>query len=322
MGSGRKLLMILRPFLATVLVSLAVGLTAVAPYAAGDAEPSQHVTLIGDSVATALAWVPAGDIVRQGADVGLELAACRRTEEDSCDVGAGRPTTVVQLAKSMGAGLGPIVLVAVGYNDYEDDFARNVEDALDAFKKAGVKRVVWLNLREAHHPYITMNDDLMAAAGRHPELTILDWNQYSRSHEDWFQADGLHLVPDGAIAYATFIHSALVTLGAVVTPTTTTAPTTGSKPPQPARASSVKIVTSKLPKALRAKPYKAHLLATGGRPPYRWRHITVLPKGIVLATDGLIAGIPRNLGTFVLSVAVADASGRHALRRVTLRVGS
>ena len=64
----------------------------------------------------------------------------------------------------MGSKLGPNVVVAVGYNDFEDQYAANIETALGLFKAAGVKRVWWLTLRAAHHPYISMNADIVAAA--------------------------------------------------------------------------------------------------------------------------------------------------------------
>ena len=53
---------------------------------------------------------------------------------------------------------------------------------------------------------------------RHPELTVVDWNLYSRSHPDWFQPDGLHLDSDGALAMATLVHRSLDELGLVAAP--------------------------------------------------------------------------------------------------------
>jgi len=70
--------------------------------------------------------------------------------------------------------------------------------------------VWWLTLRAAHHGYVNMNDDIEAAAKQHPELTVVDWNVYSRSHPDWFQDDGLHLLHSGADAMATLIHQTLL----------------------------------------------------------------------------------------------------------------
>ena len=64
----------------------------------------------------------------------------------------------------MGSKLGQNVVVAVGYNDFEDQYAGNIEDAIDALTAAGVKRVCWLTLRAARHPYLSMNDDIAQAA--------------------------------------------------------------------------------------------------------------------------------------------------------------
>ena len=119
---------------------------------------------------------------------------------------------------------------------------------LDAFKAAGVKHVWWLTLWAAHHGYVTMNDNIEAAAKQHPELTVIDWNVYSRSHLDWFQSDGLHLLEDGASAMATLIHKTLLDDGVALKPT--------------------HIATSALPVAHRGRPYAAKLRATLGLAPY------------------------------------------------------
>src|SRR5205085_7875241 len=138
-----------------VLVLAVAALMLGASTAHAGARDLQHVTLIGDSVADA---IPGDDqavvILRQGVDLDLEVEPCRRVDQESCPNGNVRPPNVVQLAKSMGTKLGPNVVVSVGYNDFEDQYAQNIENALDAFKAAGVKHVWWLTLRAAHHPYI------------------------------------------------------------------------------------------------------------------------------------------------------------------------
>src|SRR5437868_10701567 len=159
----------------TILIALAFGVSG----AHAGSRDLPHVTLIGDSVADAIP----GDnqavaILRQGIDLDLEVAPCRRVEGEGCPVNDVRPPSVVQLVKSLGTKLGPNIVVSVGYNDFEDQYAQNVEDALDAMKAAGVKHVWWLTLRAAHHPYINMNDDIAAAAKKHPELSVIDWNVY------------------------------------------------------------------------------------------------------------------------------------------------
>ena len=63
-----------------------------------------------------------------------------------------------------------------------------------------------------------MNDEIEAAAEKHPKLSVIDWNVYSRSHPDWFQDDGLHLRGVGAQAMAGLIHKKLVDAGVAVPP--------------------------------------------------------------------------------------------------------
>jgi putative Ig domain-containing protein len=262
----------------------------------------QHVTLIGDSVADAIP----GDgqavaMLRQGVDLDLEVEPCRRVDQESCPNGNVRPPNVVQLAKSMGSRLGPNVVVSVGYNDFEDQYAQNIENALDAFKAAGVKHVWWLTLRAAHHPYINMNDDIEAAAKKHPELSVIDWNVYSRSHPDWFQADGLHLLGPGAEAMAGLIHRTLVEAGVALKP--------------------VQLTTTVLPSARRGRPYAARLAAAAGLAPYQWSLLARAPRGLHLEADGRIIGTPlAKPGAYVLTVRVKDAASSIDVRRLTLRI--
>jgi hypothetical protein len=286
-----------------VLATAAVLVLALcAATAHGGTRQLQHVTVIGDSVADA---IPGDDraveILKQGIDLDLEVAACRRVDQESCPDGNVRPPNVVELAKAMGPKLGPNVVVSVGYNDFESFYAQNIENALAAFKDAGVKHVWWLTLRAAHHPYLNMNDDIEAAAAHHPELSVIDWNVYSRSHPDWFQADGLHLLGPGAEAMAALIHKTLLAAGVA------------SKP--------VQVATAALPVARRGRPYAARLAATQGLAPFRWSLLARAPKGIHLEADGRIIGRPLAApGTYVLNVRVTDSAGSFATRRLTLHI--
>lgn len=263
----------------------------------------QHVTLIGDSVADAVANKNSAAIVRQGIDLDFEVAPCRRVEGEGCPVDGVRPLSVVQLANSMGSKLGPNVVVSVGYNDFEDQYAQNIQDALDAFEAAGVKHVWWLTLRAAHHGYLNMNDNIAAAAQQHPELSVVDWNVYSRSHPEWFQDDGLHLLQPGADAMATLIHKTLLDDEVALKP--------------------AQITTSALPVARRGEPYAAKLRATRGLAPYRWSLLARAPQGLHLEADGRIIGRPRaQPGVYVLKVRVRDSAYTVGVRRLTLRVTS
>jgi hypothetical protein len=262
----------------------------------------QHVTLIGDSVADTVANDGgAVAILHQGIDLDLEVAPCRRVDGDSCPINGVRPPNLVELAKSMGSKLGPNVVVSVGYNDPEDQYAQNIENALDALKAAGVTRVWWLTLRAARHPYITMNDDITNAALHHPELSVIDWNVYSRSHLDWFQGDGLHMLAPGGHAMAGLIHETLLDGGIAMKP--------------------VRVATTALPVAHRGKPYSAKLSAASGLLPYAWSLLARAPKGLHLEPSGAIIGKPlARPGTYVLKVRVKDAAGSFDTHRLALHV--
>jgi Putative Ig domain len=266
-----------------------------------------RVTMIGDSVAASLEYTPtARAILADGVDLRLEMAPCRRVSQASCPYDGARPLTVVDLVPTLGDALGQTVVVAVGYNDYESAYAGDIEDALAALRKAGVARVLWLTLHEARLSYVTMNDAIHAAATRHPELTVVDWQLYSRSHPDWFQPDGIHLQKDGAVAMATLAHNALEALGI---PLAAQAP------------AALSVVASRLPEGVLGRPYSAKLVARGGAGPFRWTRVRgPLPRGLRLRSEGRIAGVPEQSGTFRISVRATDANQATATRTIVLRV--
>jgi len=285
--------------MAALVALLSLAVAAAAPARSTGA---QHVTLIGDSVADAIPQNgSAATIVQQGITLDFEVAPCRRVEGEGCPYQGTRPPSAVQLIQSMGAKLGDNVVVAVGYNDFEDQYAGNIEDAINALTAAGVKRIFWLTLRAARHPYLSMNDDIAQAAAKHPQVTVVDWNVYSRSHPDWFQTDGLHLLNPGADAMATLIHKALLAAGVAAKP--------------------ARITTTALPAAHRGKGYKAKLAAVAGIAPYSWSLLERAPLGIHLAPSGAVTGTPRaKAGRYTFNVRLRDAIGSLATRRLTLRI--
>jgi hypothetical protein len=174
--------------------------------AAASAAPTPRVTLVGDSVASAVGYVPAARaLLSQRLHVDFELSACRRLEHASCTVAGVTPPTLLELVHERGATLGPVVVVTVGYNDNDIGFTGEVDDVLAAMKQAQVQRVVWLTYRAARHDLLHMNAELLAIAQRHPELTVLDWNRHSRTHPAWFADDHVHLTAAGARALASFL---------------------------------------------------------------------------------------------------------------------
>jgi hypothetical protein len=75
------------------------------------------------------------------------------------------------------------------------------------------------------------------------------------------------------------------------------------------------IQTTSLPKAYVRQQYQVRLEAQGGTPPLRWELTDgSLPAGIVLHTDGELAGTPTETGDFRFTVTVTD-SGRPPYQR-------
>ena len=278
--------------------------------ASGAATSDPRVTVFGDSAATAVAYDPeAKRILGRGVDLRLEVAACRRLGDLSCPYDGERPPNVIDRATTLGSELGRVVVVLVGYNDYESRYALNIEKALAVFRAAGVERVLWATLRAERQSYVTMNEAIREAATRSPALTVLDWNELSRGRPDWIQADGIHLTALGAQAMATMVSDSLVALGVAPRPT-------------PA-ARALAIRRSALPQGRLGRAFSTRLRAAGGTQPYRWlRAGGVLPRGLRLTTLGRLTGVPTRAGTFRLRVRVVDRTGASRVGTVVLRIAA
>ncbi len=295
-------LRVLRSSLILLLVAAAVGATA--GEAKEVAAPPTRVTVIGDSIASAIVLDAAPRrVLARGIDLDLQVAVCRRLVGESCPYRGVRPPSLVELLPTLR--LGSTVVVATGYNDLESTFADAIETSLQALRQEGVEHVLWVTLRAERESYLRMNDDVREAADRHPEVTVVDWNLYSRSHPDWFQDDGLHLNSDGALALATLMHRSLDRLGLVTAPA----------------ASRPKITTKTLPRAGVGRPYRARLRASGGSRPLTWRRTAgVLPAGVRLRRDGTLVGTPRAAGRLTATLRATDVLGRSSSRRFVLLV--
>ena len=286
--------------------ALVAGLAMIGSSAAAD--PPQ-VTVIGDSVLTAVEWnaTPLA-ILEQGLDVQLDVGVCRTLEDVSCPYEGGHVPTLLDEVNTYGSRLGSTVLVEVGYNDPAPEFAQRVEDSINALLAAGVQRILWANMREWQQQYIGMNQILVEAAARHPQLTIIDWEGYSHDHYDWFQGDGIHLVYGGAVAMATLFNSAIKQ--ALAPP-----PQEPLSPPLAA----ITIPRTPLPVAHVGRPYAARLAAEGGDAPYSWRLTSgPLPSGLHLLANGRITGTPRRTGRVALVLQAADREGAKAVQRASL----
>ncbi|HZT91236.1 MAG TPA: putative Ig domain-containing protein [Gaiellaceae bacterium] len=289
--------------LLAVAVAAAVAAAAAAPARA--ATPGR-VTIIGDSVLTAVEWnaTPLAILEHGIPNLDLEIGVCRKLVGESCPYEGGRVPTLVDLVTGLGGEIGQTVVVEVGYNDDASTFPQAVEQSIETLLNAGVTRILWVNMHVWQQQYVQMNADLEAAAQAHPQLSIVDWASYSANRYSWFQGDGVHLVYDGAVAMATLLNQAILQALA--------------PPPPPVR---VVVSSPRLPVARVGRAFAVHLGASGGSAPYRWRADTAFPRGVHLLANGTIEGRPRVAGTFTLRVQATDADGHVGTQTIRLVVG-
>ncbi len=262
--------------------------------------PVPDVTVIADSVMTAVTWHSnARAVMQKGLQVDWEVAVCRTLTGTSCPFDGERPPTLVQVVESDGESLGKTVVVECGYNDPEGTFAQDVESSIDALLEAGATKILWVNLHEAAPQFTAMNKVLTLVAAEHPQVSLLDWNTYADGHNDWFQTDLIHLTTNGGVGLATFIHAAV----------------------WKALAPPLVAVARPLPPARVGRPYSAQVRVTGGRPPYTWRSLTgPLPRGLHLRPNGRIDGTPLRPGQGQFMLRATDSENVTALEREEIRI--
>jgi hypothetical protein len=276
-------------------VSLGVATLVVAVASAVAATPPT-VLLIGDSVATGMYWHDdAIAVMQQRLGVYWDVAICRTIDGTSCPFDGERAPTLIEAVETRRT-VPPTVVVEVGYNDPASMFATEVDHAMSALTSAGATHVLWLTMRESHVPYPTLNGLLEKAAGRWPQLDLVDWNAASESHPSWFQTDDIHLTPEGGLAMAHLTHAAVMQ---VVDPLRVR--------PTPLRLQA-------------GRSYTVKLRAEGGTPPYRWRVASGRPpRGFHLLADGTLVTTGAARAEATLMLAVTDADGTSASLQVLER---
>ena len=191
------------PAIATLLTAGVCALAGAAPPALAG---PPRVTVIGDSVQESLAFSGhARALLGRGVDLRLEARACRKLAAPGC-IG-GSPESALSLVRRVGRGLGRVVVVNVGYNDWPTAYA--IRDVLSALRAAGVRRTVWVTLRATQGTYRTMNEAIAGAAATSARVRVADWNAAS-SGRPWFGRDGVHLTAAGAEGLAAFLHRQVV----------------------------------------------------------------------------------------------------------------
>lgn len=292
---------------AAAALTAALALPCLFPAATGAAPAEPRVTVISDSVLTAVTWSnsPAMAALSDGLDLEIDAAVCRRLNGDSCVFDGSEPPTTLAVINNWIDQLGPIVVIVDGYNDLPDHFASDVELTLDTLRNHGVQHVLWVNLHEVRPEYVAKNAVLTAAARQHPELTVLDWNSYSANHPEWYQNDFIHLRPAGGVAIATWIHQGM--LAAL-------SPPPPPPPPDPALVVPAQSIVARV-----GVRFDRRLHAGGGTAPLHWttRFGLLHKAGLHLLAGGVLTGRPTHPGTYALPLEVTDADGSTAA--VTVR---
>ena len=81
----------------------------------------------------------------------------------------------------------------------------------------------------------------------------------------------------------------------------------------------LQVTTTSLPNGTNGVAYSQTLVAAGGQTPYTWTNSSgALPPGLMLATNGVISGIPTTNGTFNFTVKVTDALSSTATQALAL----
>ncbi len=120
----------------------------------------------------------------------------------------GTGVDLIQSYKDQGR-LGQYVIVQLGTNGLinPDDLDRMM-GLLDDRQK-----VVIINAKEPRGWEQPNNDLLADRVKKHKNAVLLDWHSYGGAHPEFFYDDGIHLRPDGAQAYATFVAQSLGATG-------------------------------------------------------------------------------------------------------------
>lgn len=97
---------------------------------------------------------------------------------------------------------GEPIVIHLGSNG---DSSEKTKDAL--MKLIGEREVFWLTV--TNDKIVKMNARLKKYAERFPNMHVIDWERFSKDHDEFFAPDGLHLGKSGQAAYAKFIFDSL-----------------------------------------------------------------------------------------------------------------
>ena len=163
----------------------------------------------------AIRWFKDGRKALSGSTFIVDVESCRSIGGYSCYGREYRaPSTAYEVVESVRGRLDVVVLMAGTHHN-----PATVESDLRSLRRIvarkGAKLVV-LTLRDLNRPTATIDGvtliervngmiETMFETPRYKDTYIADWKAFSRSHDDWFRSDGIHLTIRGTLALGWFI---------------------------------------------------------------------------------------------------------------------
>lgn len=96
--------------------------------------------------------------------------------------------------------IGDVVLVVLGTNGSFDS-----KDIDNIMAKLEDKPVFFVNTMVQRSWQKAVNDELDKTAKRYKNAHVIDWKSYTEGKTTWFEADNLHLTPEGATAFSNLV---------------------------------------------------------------------------------------------------------------------
>lgn len=175
------------------------------------ASVGKEVLLVGDSVMARLASNSAGlKLLGRKHPFIFKAVGCQRLINMGCTKSS--KASSLKLLKANRGMYSKVVVVATGYNDFNDSsFSRAVEAICTEAVRQGVV-VLWLTYREegvVKTKSISYNLQLYYFARSISNLRLLDWNKISKGRDSWFTTDEIHMQSSGALEMAKAIAFAI-----------------------------------------------------------------------------------------------------------------
>lgn len=105
--------------------------------------------------------------------------------------------------------LAPIIVIHLGNNGTFN--AKQFDELMTVLGDR--QRVVFLTTKVPRKWQDTNNTALSDGVKRYANAMLIDWNNVSTTHSEWFWKDGIHLNPQGAQVYANLIAASLENMG-------------------------------------------------------------------------------------------------------------